>query len=33
VKKRVGRYFTIEVDLLIDEKMVGEEVKKRFEEL
>jgi cell division control protein 6 len=31
VKKRVGRYFTIEVDLLIDEKMVEEEVKKRFE--
>jgi cell division control protein 6 len=30
VRKRVGRYFTVEIDPLVDEGMVEEEVKKRF---
>jgi len=33
VRKRVGRYYTIEVDVLVNEDMIEEEVKRRFREL
>ena len=33
IRKRVGRYYTIEIELLIDREMIEKEFKKRFQEL
>ena len=33
IRKRIGRYYTIEVDLLVDKEMIEREFKKRFQEL